>query len=169
MDQFDQMGSLPKKVSPGARKGVWLPFVLRFALRDFRGGLRGFAVFLASIALGVAAITGVGSVSLSLKNGLEKEGRAILGGDVSFDIAQRELAPAERDFLGRQGRVTVVAQLRAMARTFGSEASLIEIKAVDDAYPLSKAPQLDPALPLNEVLDERNGAFGIAPDTALLA
>jgi len=33
---------------------------LRFAWRDLRGGLRGFAVFIACIALGVMAISGVG-------------------------------------------------------------------------------------------------------------
>ena len=32
----------------------WL--ILRFALREMRGGLRGFAVFISCIALGVAAI-----------------------------------------------------------------------------------------------------------------
>jgi putative ABC transport system permease protein len=168
MDQLDKVAFLPK-ILPRERRGVGLPFVLRLALRDFRGGIRGFFVFLASIAVGVFAITGVGSVSLSLKDGLAKEGRAILGGDASFDVAQRELAPAERDFLATRGRLAVVAQLRAMARTFGGEASLVEIKAVDEAYPLSKGPQLDPALPLDEALAERDGAFGIAADAALLA
>ena len=35
---------------------------LRYALRELRGGLRGFYVFIACIALGVMAICGVGSV-----------------------------------------------------------------------------------------------------------
>jgi putative ABC transport system permease protein len=39
---------------------------LRFALRELRGGLRGFYVFIACIALGVMAIAGVGSVAASL-------------------------------------------------------------------------------------------------------
>ena len=41
----------------------------RFALREMRGGLRGFAVFIACIALGVAAIAGVGSFARSLGDG----------------------------------------------------------------------------------------------------
>ena len=36
---------------------------LRFAWREIRGGLRGFYVFVARIALGVMAIAGVGSVA----------------------------------------------------------------------------------------------------------
>ncbi|HMF07141.1 MAG TPA: FtsX-like permease family protein [Methylocella sp.] len=163
---MDKIDFLPI-ISPHQRAKVRLPFVLRLALRDFRGGVRGFAVFLASIALGVAAITGVGSVSQSLKDGLAREGRAILGGDVSFDVAQRELAAPEREFLESQGRLAVVTQVRAMARTQG-DASLVEIKAVDEAYPLAKGPVLDPALPLPDVLDERDGAYGMAADAALL-
>jgi putative ABC transport system permease protein len=43
---------------------------LRYALRELRGGLRGFYVFIACIALGVMAIAGVGSVAASLSDGL---------------------------------------------------------------------------------------------------
>ena len=141
---------------------------LRFALRDFRGGLRGFGIFLASIALGVGAIIGIGSVSLSLKDGLAQQGRAILGGDVSFDLAQRELSASERDFLGLQGRLSPVALLRAMARRDEGEAALVEIKAVDEAYPLAGEVLLDPALPLSDALAERDGAYGIVADAALV-
>jgi putative ABC transport system permease protein len=61
-----------------------LPFLLRYALRDLGAGLRGFGIFLACIALGVAAITAVGSTSRALSEGLAREGRVILGGDASF-------------------------------------------------------------------------------------
>ncbi len=57
---------------------------LRFALRELRGGLHGFRIFIACIALGVMAIAGVGSFSRSLTDGLAREGRVILGGDLSF-------------------------------------------------------------------------------------
>src|SRR5580692_3428954 len=160
MERLDHLVSL-SKVRRHHSKGYRWPLVLRFALRDFRGGLRGFGIFLASIALGVAAITGVGSVSLSLKDGLARQGRAILGGDVSFDLAQRELTASERDFLGQQGRLSPVALLRAMARRDDGEAALVEIKAVDEAYPLAGEAVLDPASPLAEALAWRDGAHGI--------
>ena len=38
-----------------------MPLIIRLALRDLRGGLSGFGIFLACIALGVAAISGVGA------------------------------------------------------------------------------------------------------------
>ncbi len=90
---------------------------LRFALRDLRGGLRGFYVFIACIALGVMAIAGVNSFASSLGDGLAREGRTILGGDLSFTLIHREADATERAFLERAGRVSATATMRAMART----------------------------------------------------
>ena len=72
---------------------------LRYALRELRGGLRGFYVFIACIALGVMAIAGVGSVAACLGDGLAREGRTLLGGDVAFSLIQREAKPEEVAFL----------------------------------------------------------------------
>jgi putative ABC transport system permease protein len=165
------MGRLDRLISSTkvrSHHGSRWPLALRFAFRDFRGGLHGFAIFLASLALGVGAITGVGSVSLSLKNGLAQQGRAILGGDASFDLAQRELSAAERDFLDSQGRLSRVALLRAMARRDDGAAALVEIKAVDQAYPLEGEVLLDPASPLADAVALRDGVYGIVADAALL-
>ena len=167
MDSFEQsVFSVTKFKHSHSKRWRW-PLALRFALRDFRGGLRGFGIFLGCIALGVAAITGVGSVSLSLKDGLARQGRAILGGDVSFNLIQREVSDSERAFLARQGRLSSVALLRAMARRDDGETALVEVKAVDRSYPLAGEVGLDPALPLAGALAERDGVFGIAADAAL--
>ncbi len=191
------------------RPGALLP--LRFALRELRGGLRGFYVFIACIALGVMAIAGVGSVASGLADGLAREGRVILGGDIAFSLSLREASAAERAFLERQGQLSVAATMRAMARTtpaLASEASgqrgdstmrahsaskdareragdtrpepgssargdgrtaLVELKAVDGAYPLYGSVALEPRQPLTQVLAQRDGAFGAAADPALLA
>ena len=47
-----------------------MPLALRLARRELRGGLRGFRIFLACLALGVAVIAGVGSLSAAIKAGL---------------------------------------------------------------------------------------------------
>src|SRR3954466_4147886 len=117
----------------------------RFALRETRGGLRGFAVFIACIALGVAAIAGVGSFARSLGDGLAREGRVILGGDVAFSLIAREANAAERKFLDDNGRVSIAATMRAMARAADDQTALVELKAVDGAYPLYGKVALDPA------------------------
>jgi putative ABC transport system permease protein len=149
-------------------KAHW-PNPLRFALRELRGGLRGFAVFIACIALGVMAIAGVGSFARSLTDGLAREGRVILGGDLSFSLTHREASAAERAFLDRQGRVSSAATMRAMTRTSDGRLALVELKAVDGAYPLYGRVALEPDIPLAAVLAPRNGAFGAAVDASLLA
>ena len=142
---------------------------LRYALRELRGGLRGFYVFIACIALGVMAISGVGSVAASLGEGLAREGRTLLGGDVAFSLIQREAKPDEVAFLRARGQVSVAATLRAMARTGDDRLALVEIKAVDEHYPMLGELVLDPKMPIADVLAERDGAFGAAVDSTLLA
>jgi putative ABC transport system permease protein len=146
-----------------------LSIPLRFALRDLRGGLRGFYVFIACIALGVMAIAGVNSFASGLGDGLAREGRTILGGDLAFTLIQREAEPAERAFLDRAGRVSAAATMRAMARTTDGGAALVEMKAVDVPYPLFGTLRLNPPLPLAEALATRDGVFGAAADPLLLA
>src|SRR6201991_3844107 len=142
---------------------------LRYALRELRGGLRGFYVFIACIALGVMAIAGVGSVAASLGEGLAREGRTLLGGDAAFSLIQREAKPDEVAFLRSRGVVSVAATLRGMARTEDGRLALVELKAVDNSYPLLGAVTLDPNMPVPELLSQRDGAFGAAADATLLA
>jgi putative ABC transport system permease protein len=142
---------------------------LRFAWRELRGGLRGFTVFIACIALGVMAIAGVGSVAASLTDGIAGAGQIILGGDLAFSLIQRQANDAERAFLDARGTVSDAATLRAMARTSGGQMTLVEVKAVNAAYPLFGKVASDPDLPLPALLAEKDGAFGAAVDSALLA
>jgi putative ABC transport system permease protein len=141
---------------------------LRLALRELRGGVRGFGVFIACIALGVAAIAGVGSFAQSLVDGLAREGRAILGGDLAFTLIQREATPQERAFLAAHGDLSVAATLRAMARSADGRATLVEAKVVDGAYPLYGTVVTGPPAPLADLLARHGDAFGAVVDAALL-
>jgi putative ABC transport system permease protein len=142
---------------------------LRLALRELRSGLRGFYVFIACIALGVMTIAGVGSVASSLSEGLAREGRTLLGGDVAFLLRQREAKPDEVAFLSARGTVSVAATMRAMARGPDGGLTLVELKAVDRAYPMLGALTLAPSIPMADLFTERDGVFGAAADPALLA
>jgi len=142
----------------------------RFALRELRGGLRGFYIFIACIALGVAAIAGVTSVSRALTEGISREGQAILGGDLSFRLIHREADADQRAYLDSLGAVSRVATMRAMARLpeIGDQA-LVELKAVDSAYPLYGSVDLTSGLPLKDALAQVDGTWGAVADPALLA
>ncbi|HEV7983400.1 MAG TPA: FtsX-like permease family protein [Xanthobacteraceae bacterium] len=141
---------------------------LRLALRELRGGLRGFYVFIACIALGVLAIAAVGSFAQSLADGLSRQGRMILGGDVAFSLIQREATSAERTFLASKGDVSAVATLRAMVRTADGRTALVEAKAVDAAYPLYGKVVAEPDGDLDALLARQGDAFGAVVDAALL-
>ena len=146
---------------------------LRYAFRELRGGLRGFYVFIACIALGVMAIAGVGSVAASLGEGMAREGRTLLGGDLAFSLIQREAKPDEVAFLRSRGDVSVAATLRGMARAGDGGLALVELKAVDGAYPMLGELALDPKMPVGDLLAERQDisgvTFGAAADSILLA
>src|SRR3954471_8497385 len=136
-----------------------LPLVLRLALRELRSGLRGFGIFLACIALGVAAIAGVSSISRSLTEGLTREGRKILGGDMTFSLIHREMDSAQRAFLASRGQVSSLASSRAMALAGDKGSGLVELKAVDGAYPTVGEVQTEPAKPLPELLARTGDVF----------
>ncbi|MDQ2079196.1 FtsX-like permease family protein [Xanthobacteraceae bacterium Astr-EGSB] len=146
---------------------------LRLALRDLRGGLRGFYVFIACIALGVMAIAGVDSFSRGLVAGLAGQGQAILGGDVAFALIQREANDEELAFLRSQGEVSTVATLRAMVRTADGRSLLVELKGVDDAYPLYGGVTTQPEQSLKQALAQTLGksgqTFGALAEPSLLS
>ncbi len=151
---------------PHDRTGPRAPIALRLAWRDLRGGLGGYWIFLVCIALGVAAIAGVGSVAGSLSDGLGREGRTMLGGDAAFSTVSQPLGAAERDWLAARGRLSQVVTARSMARA-GDQAGLVDVKAVDGAYPTAGAVVLDPPQPLDTALATRDGHPGLVADAAL--
>ena len=51
---------------------------LRFAARELRSGVKGFRIFLACLALGVAAIAAAGSTAEAFRQGLASQSREIL-------------------------------------------------------------------------------------------
>jgi putative ABC transport system permease protein len=128
----------------------------RFARRELRGGLRGFRIFLACLALGVAAIAGVGSVRSAIQTGLEDQGAVLLGGDALAEFTYRFATEDERAWMQETATaVSEVTDFRSMAtvtRDGTTERGLTQVKSVDAAYPLLGEIELDPPMPLAEAL-----------------
>ena len=123
--------------SPALRPRFQPPLVLSLALRELRGGLSGFYVFVACIALGVAVITAVGALGDALRSSFERQGETLLGGDATLARPHQRAGADERAWLESQGRVSETATVRAMARRpDGAEQVLVEVKGFDAAYPL---------------------------------
>src|SRR5687768_12051536 len=148
-------------------KPLPLSLALRLALRELRGGLTGFYVFIACIAIGVAAIAGVNSVARALTEGISAEGRVILGGDLAFSLIHREATPEEFRFLAGAGELGRVATMRAMLRRADQQGqALVELKAVDASYPHGGTLLLENGGDGHSLLAARDGIFGalVAPE-----
>jgi putative ABC transport system permease protein len=142
---------------------VTLAFPLRTAWRATRGAWRHFLAFFACIALGVAALVSVGTFAASLDRALAGEAKALTGGDVELRSA-RPPDPAARGALERLraegATTTAVRELAAMARNPANGASLlVELKAVEAAYPLYGRVTTAPSRALGDLLGDGGSAL----------
>lgn len=134
-----------------------MKIALRIARRELRGGLAGFGIFLACLALGVATIAAVGSVRVSIQQGLTREGAVILGGDAEMSFVYRFASDIERAWMdARAVQVSETVDFRSMVvvdQNDGTvERGLTQIRGIDDVYPIYGSVQLIPDIPLPQAL-----------------
>jgi putative ABC transport system permease protein len=133
-----------------------LRLAARLAVRDVRGGIGGMRIVLACLALGVAAIGAVGGLQGMIRDGIASQQRSLLGGDLSIESSDPfpgDLVP----FVTAQGaRVSEVLRMRSMLyapHTYAQKDGqpdgrmLVELQAVDEAYPLAGTLTTAPAAP----------------------
>ena len=145
-----------------------LPLSLRFAARELRSGVRGFRVFLACLALGVAAIAAAGSTAEAFRQGLASQAAQILGGDLAVGVEQREFAPKERTALEKLGPVSYAVASRAMAQAPSGARRLVELRGVSEGYPLVGQVELGGGMRLADALQPAGDAAGVAVEQPLL-
>ena len=145
-----------------------MPLCLRLALREMRAGVRGFRIFLACLALGVAAIAAAGSTAQAFRAGLASQSREILGGDISVSVGERRFTAAERATLQRAGRVDYAVAAQAMAQAPSGERRLVELRGVSANYPLAGTVELAGAASLAQALAPAGGVQGAAVEKPLL-
>jgi putative ABC transport system permease protein len=142
------------------------------ARRELRAGARGFRILIACLMLGVGTIATVQSLSRDVLGGIESQGRTLLGGDLAVRIMYHGVDAEQQKALDGYGTVSASADLRGMARTEDSaKSTLVEVKAVDDAYPLVGKVQLaspDEGMTLAQAFGQKGDAWGVAVDQAVL-
>ena len=112
----------------------------------------------------MAAIAAVGSLRASVDRGLAADGARLLGGDIAVESGAEPLPDTLRTWLtGRGGRISEVVLLRTLAVAPSGDRMLVELKAVDQGYPLLGTPVLNPAIPIARALDG-----GVAADPLVL-
>ncbi|MBV7266547.1 ABC transporter permease [Erythrobacter ani] len=114
--------------------GAW-----RIARRDLNARFRGLRLLLVCIFLGTGALAAIGTLTAAIERELAASGQVLLGGDLEVEVWQRDLTPEEQAALGEYGTLSGGTRLQAMA-TAGSgddsRAAPVELKAVDDSWPL---------------------------------
>lgn len=143
---------------------IALPFAFRLAGRELRASVRGLRVVLLCLALGVAAIAGVGSLRAGIEAGLAQDGARLLGGDLAVQGGATPLPDTLRGwFAARGAALSDVVTMRSMMVAQGGEGQggqgpggvdgarsrlLVELKAVDAGWPLIGSAELSPPGPL---------------------
>ena len=107
----------------------------RIARRDLNTRFKGLRLLLVCIFLGTAALAAIGTLTAAIERELAANGQQFLGGDLQVELWQRSLNEDERAALEELGTVSAGTRLQAMARK-DDNAAPIELKAVDELYPL---------------------------------
>lgn len=119
---------------------------ITIAWRELRHGWRHFVTFLACLVLGITVITSIGTLGAAIQDAMEAEADSLLGGNAEVTLTTGEATAEQRAALQYFGKTSHVITTRAMLR-HGENPLLVEIKAVDDAYPLVGSLELADGLP----------------------
>ena len=131
--------------------------------------MRGLWIVLLCLALGVGVIAAVGTLRAAIDAGLAQDGRSLLGGDLEIDSGSQVPPDGLLDWLHQQGtRTSDVVQMRSILIAGSGERQLVELKAVDSAWPLVGQAVVAPAQPLADALAPRGGRYGLLAEQIVL-
>ncbi len=141
-----------------------LSLSFKMAWRETRGQWHRFIFFFACIAIGVGAVIGVGLFSANVQHIIAQDARALLGGDLQIRLARplSDVGLSIVESLETRGiERSHVRELVAMAATVDTttpdasqlaSTQIVELKAVDSAYPLYGSLTTTPLQPLPSLL-----------------
>ena len=137
----------------------------KIAAREMRSSRGKFFFVILSVAIGVAALTGVRGFSASFRSTLLDRARSIMAADLSARMFQQPTPEQQKglDEIAASGvEMTTVTELLSMAIVAKTlDPLLVSLKAVDPAmYPFYGEVELAPAGPLKTVLGAGLGGGG---------
>lgn len=132
--------------------------LLRLAWRESRSARRRLALYMSSIAFGVAALVAIDSFAGNVTRSIREQSRTLLGGDLA--LSARAQFPAVVDSLADSlrmagvpsSRVTTFASM-ALAEPSGGT-RLVQVRAVSPGYPFYGAIETAPANGWSRVHDD---------------
>jgi putative ABC transport system permease protein len=149
-------------------------FVFRMAWREARAEGRRLALLAAAVATGVSALVAIDSFTANLQESVRHQAQALLGADLSFS-SRKPFSPRTRALLDTlaappQGATASLTNFPGMAyvpRTAGTR--LVQVSAVEGAYPFYGAIQTAPARAWAELQSGRHAVVDPVLLTALNA
>lgn len=135
----------------------------RIATRELRSSPGKFAFVLLSVAIGVAALTGVRGFSASFRSMLLLRARSIMAADIAARMTEPPTRAEQAKLDGMQGvEATPVTEMLSMASsTTSMDPLLVAVKAVDPSkYPFYGDVVLQPAMPIAKALTDSSAAVG---------
>ncbi len=146
---------------------MMMPFVLKMAVRETRSAWRRLLFFFVCIAVGVAAIVALRSVIQNVRAVFGSEARSLSAADVLI-ATNRDWTPEARTVIDRRLRDaatierTETIEMATMARP-ADEARIatrmVELRAVQTAFPLYGTMDLDRGVAYSHALVEHHGAL----------
>ena len=155
----------PAEVIAAKKPALAWSTAARIAWRELQASMAKFMFVILSVAIGVAALTGVRGLSEAFTRTLMTQARSIMAADLSARLF-RQLTPKETqqlDGLRYQGlQRTDATELVSMASSANDPVPLlVSLKAVDpDAYPFYGSVLLDPAGDFRKVLTDHTTVVG---------
>lgn len=115
-----------------------IPMSAIWAWRDLRGSWRHFRLVLGCLILSLMAITAVQVTGHSVLRSIAENGQTILGGDWVLRQMYTPVPETVRNFMQQRGAtLSDTVEARVMIRAEKNDNSaLVELKGVDDVYPL---------------------------------
>lgn len=134
-------------------------------------GILGLRLFMACVAIAAGMLGLVWLMGTGLSEAMRDNATRILGGDVAVTVVNAPLDRGTLEALDRIGRTSNVVELRSTAHAGSSPGSsrlTVELKAVDDAYPLYGSVALESGAAISDALAVRDGLAGAVVEADVL-
>lgn len=134
---------------------------------ELAAGIYGLKLFIACVTIATIMMGAVWMMGDSLSRSLSDSGTTLLGGDVAVTVVNVPLDEQILDGLNGLGDVSRVAELRSSA-VVGDARIAVELKGVDDAYPLNGVVRLASGQGLGDALRMRGDRPAVIVEPGLL-
>jgi len=131
----------------------------KLSIKELRGSFNEFKIVITSIFLGVFIISAVGSLSENLKFEINDQRSELLGGSFELSTTYQKFPQKIKRWLEVNGKTSEVIELRTMLSSNKNsivKRRLVELKAVDENWPLVGNISIKPEQSLNQSINNTN-------------